>query len=236
MNKCTTLLLFLILALAVNAKDSTATKRIIFDDVHILFDFNYGVFAPTISQHDIFQGVLNENNPTWTDRNNVLNLKKDYKTSNVNLNMQVNFIDNWYTGMHYQFFTIKDYKINPDDGNLLSQNNAMFFMLGFKNGYVFRFLKNKNLHIHPSFTIGSYTADDYYDNIGKKIYFNFQNTIRYLIKNKFGFQLNTQYDYLRYKEKGFSEQFNQSTYKKVSFNNFHLSVGFVYQINILLDK
>ena len=90
-----------------------------------------------------------------------------------------------FVGMNYQFFTIRKYKKDPNLGNLLSKTNAMFFLVSAQFGYVFEFLKNKSLQIHPSVRIGGYTADDYYDSgIGKKFYMGTDLQIRYLIKRK----------------------------------------------------
>lgn len=135
--------------------------------------------------------------------------------------------------MNYQFFTINNYKKDPNMGNLLSRKNTMFIIVATQFGYVFELLKNKCLQIEPAIRFGGYTADDYYDRgRGRKFYFGADFKIRYLIKRKFGFSAGCNYDYLVYKRKGFSTLYNRDTCQKTTFSNFHVNLGFCFNITI----
>lgn len=114
--------------------------------------------------------------------------------------------------------------------NLFSKKNTMFFIVSAQIGYVFEFLKNKSLQIHPSIRIGGYTADDYYDSgKGRKFYFGTDLQIRYLIKNKAGFSLGVDYDFLRYKRK-ITAQFST----KIFTNLLHLATYILMQGYLLM--
>ena len=119
------------------------------------------------------------------ERNTKSNLSKTYKISNIQFFLQANVWKGLFIGMNYQFFSVKNYKKDPNLGNLLSKKSATFFLVSASFGYVFEFLKNKNLQLQPSLRIGGYTADDYYDSgLGKKFYLGAECKIRYLIKGK----------------------------------------------------
>ena len=198
-------------------------KKFSVDKVHILFSLDLSPLNPLISEHDIFRDEyypVKDSNSVFADRNTKTSFKK---TSNLQFGLQFNFWKGLYFGMNYQFFTINNYKKDPNMGNLLSKKNSMFIIVATQIGYVFEFLKNKCLQIQPSIRFGGYTADDYYDRgIGKKFYFGADFKIRYLIKRKFGFSLGCDYDYLVYKRKGYSAIYNRDTYQKTTFNNFHV--------------
>lgn len=210
------------------------------DKVHILIGFNYSFFNPVVSEKDDFHGAyypVKDSTPVWTDRTTNANLSKNYKSSNIQFNLQANFWKGLYFGMNYQFLSIRKYKKDPNLGNLLSKNNAMFFIVSAQFGYVFEFLKNKALQIHPSIRIGGYSADDYYDNgIGKKVYVGTDLQVRYLIKRKAGFSLGFDYDFLRYKKKGYNDIFQRDTYQKTTFNNLHINAGVYFNISIDTKK
>lgn len=210
------------------------------ENVHILIGFNYSFFNPIVSENDDFHGAyypVKDSTPVWTDRTTKSNLSKTYKSSNIQFNLQANFWKGLYFGMNYQFLSIRKYKKDPNLGNLLSRNNAMFFIVSAQFGYVFEFLKNKALQIHPSIRIGGYSADDYYDSgLGKKIYVGTDLQIRYLIKRKAGFSVGADYDFMRYKKKGYNDIFQQNTYQKTVFNNLHINAGVYFNITINTKK
>ncbi len=205
--------------------------------VHLLIGFDYAFYHPLIQENDIFHSTyypVKDSAPVWADRETKTNLSKQYKASNIQFSLQANFWKGLYFGMNYQFTTIKKYKKDPNLGNLLSRKNAMFFIVSAQFGYVFEFLKNKALQIHPSIRIGGFAADDYYDSgTGKKFYFGTDFQIRYLIKRKAGFSLGFDYDFLRYQKKGYSDIFDKNTYQKTTFNNLHLKAGLY--INVAID-
>ena len=212
-------------------------KKFSVDKVHILFSLDLSPLNPLISEHDIFRDEyypVKDSNSVFADRNTKTSFKK---TSNLQFGLQFNFWKGLYFGMNYQFFTINNYKKDPNMGNLLSKKNSMFIIVATQIGYVFEFLKNKCLQIQPSIRFGGYTADDYYDRgIGKKFYFGADFKIRYLIKRKFGFSLGCDYDYLVYKRKGYSAIYNRDTYQKTTFNNFHVNAGFCINITVNTKK
>lgn len=208
-----------------------------FDRVRILFGLNYTYFSPLIAQKDNYKGEykVSEDVPTtFINYSNKSNVAQHYSASNIQFTLQANFWKSLYTGVHYHFFSIKDYK--RPGGNLLSKSNSLFFIVAASFAYSFEFLKNKNLHIMPSFRIGGYTADNYYDAQGKKIYLGLDCKFRYLIKNKFGFSLGADYDFLRYKNKGYSDIFQKTTSQRTKLNNIYFNAGFCYNINIRLNK
>jgi hypothetical protein len=212
------------------------------EKVRILFGMNYTYAIPTMLQQDKFVGEYQTkldtlggiNISNFIEYNDNQNLRKDYTASNLQITMQANFWNKLYNGIHYQFFSIKNYK--RVGGSVLSKKNSFFFAIATSIAYSFEFLKNKNLHIMPSFRIGGYTADNYYDSKGKKLYLGFDCKFRYLIKNKFGFSAGIDYDYFRYKYKGYSSLFQKDTYQKTTLNNMYFNIGFAYNINIKLDK
>jgi hypothetical protein len=180
---------------------------------------------------------VKDSSPVWTERNTKNNLSKSYRSGNFQFSIQGNFWKGLFVGMNYQFFTVRKYKKDPNLGNLLSKTNSMFFIVSAQFGYVFEFLKNKALQIHPSVRIGGYTADDYYDSgKGKKFYFGTDLQIRYLIKRKAGFSLGFDYDFLQYKKKDYSDIFQRATYQKTSFSNIHLNAGVYFNVSINTKK
>ena len=212
-------------------------KKFSVDKVHILFSLDLSPLNPLISEHDIYRDEyfpVKDSNSVFADRNTKTNYKK---ASNLQFGLQFNFWKGLYFGMNYQFFTINNYKKDPNMGNLLSKKNTMFIIVATQFGYVFELLKNKCLQIAPAIRFGGYTADDYYDRgTGKKFYFGADFKIRYLIKRKFGFSLGCNYDYLVYKRKGYSTIYNRDTYQKTTFNNFHVNAGFCFNITINTKK
>lgn len=212
------------------------------DRVRLLLGVNYTYAIPTMIQNDMYSGeyklkldTLGGINITnFIDYNNKDNLRKNYSASNLQITLQANFWKNLYNGIHYQFFSIKNYK--RQGSSILSKKNSFFFVIATSIGYSFEFLKNKNLHIMPTFRIGGYTADEYFDSKGKKIYLGIDCKIRYMIKNKFGFSTGFDYDFYRYKYKGFSTLYNKETYQKTTLNNLYFNIGMAYNINIKLDK
>ena len=215
-------------------------KKFTVDRVRILLGINYSFLNPVVTETDVFRGAyypVKDSTPVWTDRTANANLSKNYKSSNIQFNLQANFWKGLYFGMNYQFLSIRKYKKDPNLGNLLSKNNAMFFIVSAQFGYVFEFLKNKALQIHPSIRIGGYSADDYYDSgIGKKVYVGTDLQVRYLIKRKAGFSLGFDYDFLRYKKKGYNDIFQRDTYQKTTFNNLHINAGVYFNISIDTKK
>jgi hypothetical protein len=207
--------------------------------VRIVLSANYTFYNPLVSQKDIFSGEFREHEDSaavWVDRNNTYNLNKFLPVRNFQMTLQGNFWKGLFIGFHYQFFTLKNYKQDPVGGNLLSRTNAMFFLVGSSFGYAFDLLKDKNLQIMPSMRIGSYSADDYYDAKGKKIYVGLDCKFRYYIKNKFGLTFGVDYDFIRYKNESYSDIFQRESFKKVTFNNIHLNAGISYNINIRLAE
>ncbi len=215
-------------------------KKFKVEHVNILIGINYSFFSPVAMESDIYRGPyypVKDSASVWTERNTKNNLEKTYKTGNIQFNLQANFWKGLFVGMNYQFFSVKKYKKDPNLGNLLSRTNTMFFMVSAQFGYVFEFLKNKTLQIHPSIRIGGYTADDYYDSgTGKKFYFGTDLQIRYLIKRKAGFSLGFDYDFLRYQKKGYSDIFKQDTYQKTTFSNIHINAGVYFNISVNTKK
>lgn len=208
-------------------------KKFSVDRVRILFSLDISPLNPLISEHDVFRDEyfpVKDSASVFTNRDTKTNFKK---TSNLQFGLQFNFWKGLFFGMNYQFFTINNYKKDPNMGNLLSKKNTMFIIVATQFGYVFELLKNKCLQIEPAIRLGGYTADDYYDRgKGKKFYFGADFKIRYLIKKKFGFSLGCDYDYLVYKRKGYSNLYNRDTYQKTTFNNFHVNAGFCFNITI----
>ena len=215
-------------------------KKISIDRVRILFGLNYSFYSPITLQTDNFHGAyypVADSSPVWTDRSTKQNLAKSHKTGNFQFNIQGNVWKGLFVGMNYQFFSIKKYKIDPNAGNLLSKKNTMFFIISAQVGYVFEFLKNKALQIHPSIRIGGYTADDYYDSgKGHKFYFGTDLQIRYLIKQKAGFSLGVDYDFLHYKQNDYSDLFGKPISQKTTFSNVHLNAGFYVNVSINTKK
>lgn len=215
-------------------------KKFTIDRVRIMFGFNFSPYTPLAVERDEFRGAyypVKDSSPVYTERNTKANLSKSFKTSNIQFFLQANVWKGLFIGTTYQFFTIKNYKKDPNLGNLLSKKNSMFFLVAASFGYVFELLKNKSLQIQPSIRIGGYTADDYYDSgTGKKIYFGADCKIRYLIKRKAGFSVGVDYDFFQYKKKGFNDIFQKNTYQKTNFSNVSLNVGFVYNISINTNK
>ncbi len=215
-------------------------KKFSIDRVRIMFGFNFSPFTPLAVERDEFRGAyypVKDSSPVFTERNTKSNLSKTYKTNNIQFFLQANVWKGLFIGTTYQFFSVKNYKKDPNLGNLLSKRSSTFFLVSASFGYVFELLKNKCLQIQPSIRIGGFTADDYYDSgTGKKIYFGADCKIRYLIKRKAGFSLGVDYDFFQYKKKGFSDIFQKDTYQKTSFSNVSLNVGFVYNISINTNK
>ncbi len=215
-------------------------KKFTIDRVRIMFGLNFSPYSPLVEERDNYNGEyypVKDSAPVYTERNTKNNLSKTYKVGNIQFFLQANVWKGLFVGMNYQFFTIQNYKKDPNLGNLLSKKSATFFLVSANFGYVFEFLKNKCLQLQPSIRIGGYTADDYYDRgTGKKFYFGADVKLRYLIKRKAGFSLGVDYDFLRYKKKGYSDIFQRDTYQKTTFNNVSLNVGFVYNISIKTNK
>jgi hypothetical protein len=215
-------------------------KKITIDRVRIMFGFNFSPYSPLVIESDEFRSVyypVKDSAPVFAERNTKSNLSKTYKTSNIQFFLQANVWKGLFVGMNYQFFSVKNYKKDPNLGNLLSKKSATFFLVSASFGYVFEFLKNKNLQLQPSLRIGGYTADDYYDSgLGKKFYLGAECKIRYLIKGKAGFSLGADYDFLRYKKKGYSDIFQRDTYQKTTFSNVSLNLGFCYNVSIKTRK
>lgn len=215
-------------------------KKFNVDRVRILIGFNYSFYNPVVTEKDIFRGSyypVKDSTPVWTERETKVNLAKIFKTGNIQFNLQANFWKGLFFGMNYQFSSVRKYKKDPNLGNLLSRNNAIFFVVSAQVGYVFEFLKNKALQIHPSIRIGGYSADDYYDSgLGRKFYFGTDLQIRYLIKRKAGFSLGVDYDFLHYKKKGYSDIFQRDTYQKTTISNVHLNAGVYVNISINTKK
>lgn len=223
---------------------SINTKHKKFDptNVRLLLGVNYTYAIPLMMQNDKYIGeqkieidtlggfVINN----FIEYDNIDNLRNNYSASNLQLTLQANFWKNLYNGIHYQFFSIKNYK--RQGSSILSRTNSFFFAIATSVGYSFEFLKKKNLHIMPTFRIGGYTADEYFDSKGKKIYIGLDCKIRYMIKNKFGFSAGVDYDFFRYKYKGFSSIHQKDTYQKTTLNNIYFNFGMAYNINIKLDK
>ncbi len=216
-----------------NSDNVIKNKKFSVDRVRILLSTDFSFFHPLVNEQDFFSGEyypIKDSNSVWTERNTSTNFKK---VGNIQFGLQVNFWKGLFVGMNYQFFTIQNYKKDPNMGNLLSKKNTMFFLIGAQVGYAFDFLKNKCLQLHPSIRLGGYSADDYYDRgTGKKFYMGLDVKLRYLIKRKFGFSLGATYDYIMYKRKGYSELFQRNYAQKTTFNNFHLNLGFCFNISI----
>ena len=241
MFRITIVFAFFLFPFYMRAQDTLpAKKKFSIDRVRILIGANYTYYNPLINENDIYNGEFKENEDSaaiWINRNQVYNLNKYIPVRNFQMTIQGNFWKGLFIGFHYQFFTLKNYKEDPVGGNLLSKRNAMFFLVAPSFGYAFDFLKNKNLQVMPTLRIGSYVADDYYDSKGKKIYVGFDCKFRYFIKNKFGFTMGVDYDFLRFKSRSYDDIFQQESYKKVTFNNIHLNAGICYNINIrMADK
>lgn len=206
------------------------------DKVHLLFGIDFSPFSPMVMENDNFHGPyypVKDSAPVWLDRETKSNLAKSYKTGNIQFSLQANFWKGLFFGMNYQFFSIRKYKKEPNTGNLLSKTNSVFFIVSAQFGYVFEFLKNKCLQIHPSVRIGGYTGDGYYDSgKGSKFYFGADLKVRYLIKRKFGIGVGVDYDFLYYRQKGYSDLFARKTYQKTTFSNVHLNVGISYNVTI----
>ncbi|HMW13415.1 MAG TPA: hypothetical protein PKK18_10530 [Chitinophagales bacterium] len=215
-------------------------KKYSIDKVRILFGVNYSFYQALMTERDIFQGVyypVKDSAPVWTERDTKNNLAKQYKSSNFQFSIQGNVWKGLFVGMHYQFFSVKQYKKDENRGNLLSKVNTMFFIASAQIGYVFEFLKDKTLQLHPSIRIGGFTADDYYDSgKGKKLFFGTDIQLRYLIKRKAGFSLGFDYDFLHYKQKDYTDIFHRKTYQKTSFSNFHLNAGVFVNVSINTKK
>jgi len=215
-------------------------KKFTIDRVRILIGMNYSFLNPVVTEKDIFQGpfsLVKDSTPVWTDRNTKVNLSESFRSSNFQFNIQANFWKGLFLGMNYQFFTVRNYKKDPSLGNLLSRTNAMFFIVSAQFGYVFEFLKNKSLQIHPSVRVGGFSADDYYDSgKGRKFYFGTDLQIRYLIKRKAGFCLGFDYDFLQYTRKDYSDIFQRAVYQKTTFSNIHLNAGVCFNISINTKK
>ena len=218
------------------AQDSLPVKkRFRPERVRILIGANYTYYNPLVMQRDIYRGEYRQDEDSaavWLGRNTSFNLNQYIPVRNFQMTLQGNFWKGLYVGMHYQFFTLKGYKQDPAGGNLLSKTNAMFFLYAASFGYGIDLLKDKNLQLLPSFRVGSYVADDYYDANGKKIYVGVDCKIRYYIKGKFAFTLGADYDFLRYEKVSYSELFQSQEYRKVTFNNLHLNAGIAMNIQI----
>ncbi|MFN8238339.1 MAG: hypothetical protein U0T77_09225 [Chitinophagales bacterium] len=206
------------------------------DKVHLLFGIDFSPFNPMVMENDIFHGPyypVKDSSAVWLDRETKSNLSKSYKSGNIQFSFQANFWKGLFFGMNYQFFSIRKYKKEPNTGNLFSKTNSVFFIVSAQFGYVFEFLKNKCLQIHPSIRIGGYSGDGYYDSgKGSKFYFGADLKVRYLIKRKFGIGVGVDYDFLYYKQKGYSDLFARKTYQKTMFSNVHLNVGISYNVTI----
>lgn len=204
--------------------------------VKFVVGINYTAFVPLMQQKDHFIGVgkINDSTHAFVDRNSKGNLNKNYSASNMQMSVQFNFWKNLYNGLHYEFFTVKNYKRHGK--NLLSKKNTMFFAIATSVGYSFEFLKKKNLQLMPTFRIGGYAADSYFDGLGKKIYLGLDFKMRYFIKNKFGFSAGIDYEYFRFKAKGYNNNYQKPTYQKTSINNIFFNLGIAYNIQIKLDK
>jgi len=215
-------------------------KKISIDRVRILFGLNYSFYSPLTEEKDNFRGAyypVEDSTPVWTERNTKNNLARNHRTGNFQFSIQGNVWKGLFFGMNYQFFSIKKYKKDPNMSNLFSKKNTMFFIVSAQIGYVFEFLKNKSLQIHPSIRIGGYTADDYYDSgKGRKFYFGTDLQIRYLIKNKAGFSLGVDYDFLRYKKKDYSTIFHKDIYQLTTFSNIHFNAGLFINVSINTKK
>jgi len=215
-------------------------KKFSVDRVRLLFGINYSFLNPVMNERDAFRGAyypVKDSSSVWTERDTKNNLARSYKGGNFQFSIQGNFWKGLFVGMNYQFFSVKKYKKDPNLGNLLSRVNTMFFIVSGQFGYVFEFLKNKSLQIHPSVRVGGYTADDYYDSgKGKKFYFGTDLQIRYLIKRKAGFSLGFDYDFLRYKKKGYDDIFQKDTYQYTTFSNIHLNAGIYLNVSVNTKK
>ena len=228
------------LAMLARSMQKPAKKKFTVDRVRILFGINYSVYKPVVTERDDFHAPyypVADSSPVWADRNTKSNLAKLYRSGDFQFNIQGNFWKGLFIGMNYQFFSVKKYKKDPNLASILSKTNTMFFIVSAQFGYVFEFLKNKALQIHPSVRIGGYTADDYYDSgKGKKFYFGTDFQVRYLIKRKAGFSLGFDYDFLHYKKKDYSDIFHRATYQNTSFSNIHLNAGVYVNISVNTKK
>jgi hypothetical protein len=208
--------------------------------VRILLGVDYSYYNPLVIESDRYSGPyypVPDSAPVWTDRNAKSNLSSSHSIRNIQFSLKANFWKGLFIGMNYQFFSVRNYKKDVNLGNLLSKVNSIFFLVSADFGYAFELLKNKSLQIEPSVRIGGYTADDYYDRgTGHKFYFGADCRIRYLIKRKFGFSVGVDYDFIRYKKKGYSDIFQRDTYQKTTFNNIHLNAGICYNITIRTQK
>lgn len=215
-------------------------KKVNIEKVRILFGINYSFYSPLINEKDNYSGIFypeEDAAPSWVDRNTKNNLARSYKTGHFQFSIQANVWKGLFTGMNYQFTTIKNYKKDPMKGNMFSKKNTMLFLVSAQIGYLFEFLKNKALQIHPSIRIGGYTADDYYDSgKGRKFYFGTDLQIRYLIKRKAGFSLGVDYDYIRYKKEDYSTVFHKDIKQYTTFSNVHLNAGIFVNVSILTKK
>ena len=221
---------------AQNTDTSFVKKKFKPERIRILVGVTYAPVMPLIQQNDNYAGSIHIDDSTriFGAYHKKQNLYSNHKGGCMQFSLQANFWNHLYTGLHYEFFTIKNYKRRGKD--LFSKQNSMFFAIAASVGYSFEFLKNKNLQLMPTFRIGGYAADSYYDALGKKIYTGIDVKLRYFIKNKFGFSVGVDYEYFRYKAKGFSELYQKETYQKTTLNNLYFNIGFAYNINIRLDK
>lgn len=221
----------------VKAEEPTQKQKFKVERIKLIIGANYGIYTPIVLQNDRYIGaakLVDSLPPSFIDYHSQYNLRKKFGAGNMQFTLQANFWKGLYNGLHYQFFSIKNYKRHGRD--LLSKTNTMFFSIATSVGYSFEFLKNKNLQIMPTFRIGGYAADAYYDNLGGKLYLGLDCKFRYFIKNKFGFSAGIDYDFFHYKAKGFDDRFQKETFQKTTLNNIFLNVGIAYNINIKLDK
>lgn len=223
----------------VSSIQASAKKKFIPERVRILLEMNYS-YCPVAIEKDVYSGPyypVADSAPVWTDRNTKNDLARTHTVTNFQFAIKANFWKGLYTGMNYQFFSVNNYKKDPNLGNLLSKVNSMFFLVSADIGYAFDLLKNKCLQIEPSVRLGGYSADDYYDRgTGRKFYFGADCKIRYFIKRKFGFSLGADYDLLYYRKKDYSDIFQRATYQKTTFSNFHVNAGICYNITIRPQK
>lgn len=219
-------------------QQNTKTKKIKynFDRVRILIGMDYSFISPFVSEKDNFNDSyypVKDSAPVWVNRNTKTQFYPSKKIGNFQFWIQGNFWKNLFVGMKYQFFTIKQYKKDPNMVNLLSTRNTMFFLVSARFSYVFELLKNKCLQIEPALLLGGYSADDYYDRgLGKKFYMGVDVRMRYLIKKKFGFSIGMDYDYIHYKRSGENSIFHQPYNQKTIFNNLHFNAGICGNITI----
>jgi hypothetical protein len=140
-----------------------------------------------------------------------------------------------YAGLFYK--TDKIIGLRRGDNGGLFKEDAFFIGVGALIGYDFYPIKShRNFAAGFQTGMGSYHGPQFYSGRGRQLMIHSEGYVRYAFKDRYGLKAYFGHDYFLYKEKGFSEAFQEATIKKVALNNFYLGLGLFFKLHIRPEK